>query len=117
MPFKILRTRSLGDDAVKTNINIIAPVLANIINMSLKYATVLAEMKHAIFARHHLKYHMYADDSQLYVDFPRNKPCGADIAFMSIGSVGKTRDIKLSIYTLVNEDGQETVLTHWSAEV
>ena len=33
---------------LKTNINSIAPVLANIINMSLKSATVPAEMKHAL---------------------------------------------------------------------
>ena len=33
---------------LKTNINIIAPVLANIINMSLISATVPAEMKHAL---------------------------------------------------------------------
>ena len=34
----------------------------------------------ALFARHHLTYHMYADDTHLYVDFPRNQPCDADIA-------------------------------------
>ena len=33
---------------LKTNINIIAPVLTNIINMSLQSATVPAEMKHAL---------------------------------------------------------------------
>ena len=32
---------------LETNINIIAPVLANIVNMSLKSITVPAEMKHA----------------------------------------------------------------------
>ena len=28
----------------------------------------------AIFARHHLKYHTYADGTQFYVDFPQNQP-------------------------------------------
>ena len=46
----------------------------------------------AIFAKRHLKYHMYADDTQLYVDFPRNQPCDADIATRRIEAC--TIDIK-----------------------
>ena len=46
----------------------------------------------AIFTRHHLKYHIYADDTQRYVDFPRNQPCDADIATRRIKAC--TIDIK-----------------------
>ena len=47
---------------------------------------------HCIFATHHLKYDMYADDTQLYVDFPQNQPCHAEIAIRRIE--GCTTDIK-----------------------
>jgi len=46
---------------------------------------------HCIFATHHLKYDMYADDTQLYVDFPQNQPCHAEIAIRRIE--GCTTDI------------------------
>ena len=64
----------------------------------------------AIFARHHLNYHMYADDSQLDVDFPRNQPCDADIATRRIEAC--TTDIKrwmTSHQLLLNETKTETV--------
>ena len=65
----------------------------------------------AIFARHHLKYHMYADDTQLYVDFPRNQPCDADIATRGIEAC--TTDIKrwmTSHQLLLNESKTETIV-------
>ena len=46
----------------------------------------------AIFAKHHLKYHMYADDTQLYVDFLHDQPCYADTATRQIQQC--TIDIK-----------------------
>jgi hypothetical protein len=48
MPFEMLRSRSLADDTVENKHQIIAPMLSDIINVSLESATVLAEMKHAL---------------------------------------------------------------------
>ena len=63
----------------------------------------------AIFAKHHLKYHIYADDTQLYVDFPRNQLCDANIATRRIEAC--TTDIKrwmTSHQLLLNETKTET---------
>ena len=64
-----------------------------------------------IFARHHLKYHMYADDTHLYVDFPRNQPCDADITTRRIEAC--TTDIKrwmTSHQLLLNETKTEIIV-------
>ena len=56
---------------------------------------------------------MYADDTQLYVDFPRNQPCDADIATRRIEAC--TTDIKhwmTSQPLLLNENKIETVVFH-----
>ena len=65
----------------------------------------------AIFARPHLKYHMYADDTQLYVDFPGNQPCDADIATRQIEAC--TTDINrwmTSHQLLLNVSKTETIV-------
>ncbi|KAK2190776.1 hypothetical protein NP493_69g05016 [Ridgeia piscesae] len=67
----------------------------------------------ATFARHHLKYHMYADDTQLYVDFPRNQLCDADIATRRIEACAN--DIKrwmTSHQLLLNETKTETIVVY-----
>ena len=81
--------------------SVLGPLLFTIYRMSLT----------AIFARHHLNYHMYADDSQLDVDFPRNQPCDADIATRRIEAC--TTDIKrwmTSHQLLLNETKTETIV-------
>ena len=65
----------------------------------------------ATFGRHHMKYHMYDADTQLYVDFSRNQPCDADIATRRIEAC--TTDIKrwmTSHQLLLNESKTETVV-------
>ena len=65
----------------------------------------------AIIAKHHLKYHMYADDTQLYVDFPRDQPCSADPATRQIEQC--TIHIKrwmTSHQILLNETKTETIV-------
>ena len=65
----------------------------------------------AIFAKHQLKYHMYADDTQFYVDFPRDQPCSADTATHQIEQC--TIDIKrwmTSHQLLLNETKTETIV-------
>ena len=65
----------------------------------------------AVFAKHHLKYHMYADDTQFYVDFPRDQPCSADTATHQIEQC--TIDIKrwmTSHQLLLNETKTETIV-------
>ena len=66
---------------------------------------------YCIFATNHLKYHMYADDTQLYVDFPQNQPCYAEIVIRRIE--GCTTDIKRwmkSHQLLLNETKTETIV-------
>ena len=61
----------------------------------------------AIFTRHHLKYH----DTQLYVNFPRNQPCDADIATRRIEACAT--DMKLwmtSHQLLLNETKTKTIV-------
>ena len=65
----------------------------------------------AIFAKHHLKYQMYADGIQLDVDFPRDQPCSADTATCQIEQCAI--DIKhcmTSHQLLLNEPKTETIV-------
>ena len=73
--------------------------------------TIYCKPLPAIFARHHFKYHMYADDTQLYVDFPRNQPCDAYIGTRRIEAC--ITDIKCWMTNhqrLLNESKTETIV-------
>ena len=64
-----------------------------------------------IFKRHQLKYHMYADDTQLYVEFPRDQPVPATAATGRISLC--TADVKtwmVSHNLLLNEQKTEVVV-------
>ena len=57
-----------------------------------------------VFEHHQLRYHMYADDSQLYVEFPRDQPAHATTAIDRISRC--TADVKswmVSHNLLLNE--------------
>ena len=64
-----------------------------------------------IFKRHQLKYHMYADDTQLYVEFPRDQQVPATAATDRISLC--TADVKTwmaSHNLLLNEQKTEVVV-------
>ncbi|KAI0223362.1 putative RNA-directed DNA polymerase from transposon BS [Lamellibrachia satsuma] len=64
-----------------------------------------------VFEHHQLRYHMYADDTQLYVEFPRDQPAHATTAIDRISRC--TADVKswmVSHNLLLNECKTEAVV-------
>ena len=64
-----------------------------------------------VFEHHQLRYHMYADDTRLYVEFPRDQPVHATTAIDRISRC--TADVKsrmVSHNLLLNECKTETVV-------
>ena len=64
-----------------------------------------------VFEHHQLRYHMYADDTQLYVEFPRDQPVHATTAIARISRC--TADVKswmVSHNLLLNECKKEAVV-------
>ena len=74
------------------------------------FTSYCLELNH-VFEHHQLRYHMYADDTRLYVDFPRDQPVHATTAIDRISRC--TADVKsrmVSHNLLLNECKTETVV-------